>query len=80
MNLLDQVLAEIDSYSVCSVLEHDKKLNAAYVNLDRAVVSLYQKGSYLQVGYNTEQGPLTHSFMTQDVQTIVERLMEAFTN
>lgn len=80
MNLLDQVLAEIDSYSVCSVLEHDKKLNAAYVNLDRAVVSLYQKGSYLQVGYNTEQGPLVHRFMTQDVQTIVERLIEAFTN
>jgi len=80
MTLLDLVLAEIDSYSTCSVLEHDKKLNAAYVNLDRAVVSLYQKGSYVHVGYNTEQGPLTHSFMTQDHQAIVERLMEAFTN
>lgn len=77
MTLLDWVLAELITYSDSKVNDHNDKINAAYVNINGAVVSLYVKNKRICVGKNGSNKQ-DYCFLTKDVNIIVNKLRDTF--
>lgn len=78
MNLLNEIVQELDTYSTCSIMQYEPKIKAAYINIGRFTFALFDRKGVIHMSNVLGSNDVNYVFNQQTKEYIVEKLISTF--